>query len=617
VVANPASSPRYSDGLVERGLADEARAGISQRGDAAVLLRGGPPPRGVLVSHANTDFDAIVVGSGFGGSVMACRLAEAGFRVCVLERGKPYPPGSFPRTPRAMARNFWDPSEGLQGLFDVWSFRSLGALVSSGLGGGSLIYANVMLRKDEHWFVKQDRTGGGFEDWPVTRAELDPYYDRAEGVLGAATLPIGSAPYTDLPKMVALRDAAAKAKLDWHLAPIAVTFANKNCQAVPGELLINGENLHGVQRSTCRLCGECDIGCNFGSKNTLDLTYLSIASRQRPYPAEIRTRAEVREFFPVSGAGYKVNYVVHAPDAEGKPTNTKDLPIHSITCRHLILSAGAVGTPFLLLRNKGQFPKLTSSLGTRFGGNGDLLGFAVASKVAGRAGPGPRRIDPSVGPVITSYIRMADNADDGGGHRGFYIEDAGYPSFFDWVLQAGEELTGWRRLSHFLFGWLERWRVGLTNPDLSSEISQLFGDCGLSQGTLPLLGMGRDIPDGRMKLDKDGWLDLSWDMAASHGFFERMRGTMRQLSDQLEARFVDDPLWFLSRTLTVHPLGGCPMGKDSTTGVVDSYGEVFGYPGLHVVDGSMMPGSVGANPSLTIAALAERAAERLIHSERP
>ena len=132
-------------------------------------------------------FDLVVVGSGFGGSVAAYRLADAGRSVCLLERGKAYPPGSFPRTPREMARNFWDPSEGRHGMFNVWSFSGLEAVVSSGLGGGSLIYANVLLRKDPAWFARENVPGG--EWWPVTRDDLEPHYDRAESMLNAQRFP--------------------------------------------------------------------------------------------------------------------------------------------------------------------------------------------------------------------------------------------------------------------------------------------------------------------------------------------------------------------------------------------------------------------------------------------
>ena len=135
--------------------------------------------------------DAVVIGSGFGGSVAAYRLAEAGRTVVLLERGKPYPPGSFARTPAAMGRNFWDPSEGLQGLFDVWTFRGLEGVVSSGLGGGSLIYANVLLRKDEKWFVHESPVpGGGYESWPLNRADLDPHYDAGRADAGRDAVPL-------------------------------------------------------------------------------------------------------------------------------------------------------------------------------------------------------------------------------------------------------------------------------------------------------------------------------------------------------------------------------------------------------------------------------------------
>jgi cholesterol oxidase len=123
-------------------------------------------------------FDAVIIGSGFGGSVMAYRLAEAGFRVCLLERGKPYPPNSFPRAPYDLGKNFWDPSKGYYGMLDVWSFKGSGALVSSGLGGGSLIYANILIRKDPKWFITENRDAGVYESWPVTYKDLEPHYER-------------------------------------------------------------------------------------------------------------------------------------------------------------------------------------------------------------------------------------------------------------------------------------------------------------------------------------------------------------------------------------------------------------------------------------------------------
>src|SRR3954453_3333874 len=142
----------------------------------------------------DSHYDAIVVGSGFGGSVTAYRLAEAGKRVLVLERGKAYPPGSFARSPYQMRHNFWDPTQGLFGLFDFWSFVGLDVLVSSGLGGGSLIYANVLLRKDEKWFA-EEASDGRQQPWPVTRAELEPHYDRAEAMLAPQTYPFEYPPY--------------------------------------------------------------------------------------------------------------------------------------------------------------------------------------------------------------------------------------------------------------------------------------------------------------------------------------------------------------------------------------------------------------------------------------
>ena len=165
-------------------------------------------------------FDAVVVGSGFGGSVMAYRLAQGGLRVCLLERGKAYPPGSFSRTPFEMRNNFWDPSERRYGLFDIWSFRGMSAIVSAGLGGGSLIYANVLLRKDPAWFV-DDTPGGPPRPWPVSYEDLEPHYEAAEAMLGAQRYPFDVAPYSETAKTHATRYAASALGLDWQLPPLA------------------------------------------------------------------------------------------------------------------------------------------------------------------------------------------------------------------------------------------------------------------------------------------------------------------------------------------------------------------------------------------------------------
>jgi cholesterol oxidase len=143
----------------------------------------------------------------------------------------------------------------------------------------------------------------------------------------------------------------------------------------------------------------------------------------------------------------------------------------------------------------------------------------------------------------------------------------------------------------------------------------LFGNTRLSAGVLPLLAMGRDVPDGRMRLYR-GRLHVDWTKRRSGPYFDRAREMSRRFAHELGAHFVDDPIKYIGRLITVHPLGGCPMGRNEKEGVVDRYGEVFGYPGLYIADGSVMPGPVGANPSLTIAAVADCFAERLLETKR-
>ncbi len=548
-------------------------------------------------STDNEHVDIVIVGSGFGGSVAAYRLASAGLSVVVLERGRAYPPGTFPRDPADMRTAFWDPKERLYGMYDVWSFSGCDSVVASGLGGGSLIYANVLLRKDERWFVHEEPiVTGGYESWPVTRAELDPHYDAVEEMLGATPYPHGHPAYADTPKTNAMRDAARELGLDWRLPPLAISFA-PSPGAEPGLGLPIAVpaygNLHGLPRRTCLLCGECDMGCNDGSKNTLDHTYLSAACH---HGADLRTLHEVRAIRPRAGGGYTVSYIRHDGDTRRQ----------TIGCDRLLLAAGTFGTTKLLLRNRKELPRLSGTLGSRFSGNGDLLTFLLRAKDRSRKGT----IDPSRGPVITSAIRLADDLDgtpEAG--RGAYIEDGGYPAFIGWLMEGTDVRHEIGRAARFV---VDRLRALLTHDtNLSAEIAALFGDGQLSSNSLPLLGMGRDVPDGRLRL-RGGQLDVEWRPKASEEHFDRLRATMRRISDVLGAEHSGLPAWLGKRFVTVHPLGGAPMGCHPGDGVCDAFGEVFEYPGLFIADGAALPGPVGANPSLTIAALADRMSSALL-----
>jgi len=547
----------------------------------------------------NEHVDVVVVGSGFGGSVSAYRLASAGLSVAVLERGRPYPPGSFPRSPSDMGGAFWDPEKDLHGIYDVWSFSGCDSVVASGLGGGSLIYANVLLRKDEHWFVHDEPLADGeYESWPVTRADLDPHYDAVEEMLRPTPYPFERSAYAHTPKTIAMRDAATELGLDWQLPPLAINFASTP-GGEPGLNLpiVDPEygNVHGVPRQTCRLCGECDMGCNDGAKNSLDHTYLSAAQH---HGADLRTLHEVWNVRQRAGGGYAVDYVRHDGPAG----------VRTIECDRLVLAAGTFGTTYLLLRSRGGLPGLSSALGTRFSGNGDVLAFLLRARDRSRT----RELDASLGPVITSAIRLPDDLDgEAETGRGAYIQDGGHPAFVDWLVESADLRNNVSRLSRFVINRV--WATVTGDRNMSAELADLFADADLSANSLPLLGMGRDVPNGRLRL-RGGKLDVDWDKEASTEYFDRLETTMRRIADVLGGEYSGLPSWLGKRFITVHPLGGAAMGRHPGEGVCDSYGEVFGHPGLYVADGAVMPGPVGPNPSLTIAALADRMSTRMLET---
>jgi cholesterol oxidase len=532
---------------------------------------------------AHERFDAIVVGTGFGGSVTAAKLVENGWDVLVLERGRPHPPGSFPRSPAEMAQALWDPGAGRFGMFDVWFFQDLDALVASGLGGGSLIYANVLQRTPPESFAADER-------WPLAPEALDEHYAAVEDVLDPVAYPYAAS----TPKTAAFTAAATGGDGTLVPTPLAISFGADPDNPVPGEPL-DAPNLHGVPRSTCRLCGACDVGCDYGAKNTLDLTYLSAIAGA----ADIRTLCEVRTIARRAGGGYEVGWV-RRDGAGGESAHRAGAP-------HVVLCAGTLGTTRLLLRNRASLPGLSTRLGDRFSTNGDLLTFARAT-----AAP----VDMSHGPVITTTVRWQD----GEGLR--QMQDGGVPSLGPWLVHLlgapGTLRANWRFLAGGLLGHrsflLRRvWHAlrGDRDTNVSAELARLFE--GASPRVLPMLGMGRDRPVARLRLDGDD-LELAGFDEDRSPVFRELVDDARAIAARLGGRFYDPPL---SHLITVHPLGGCAMAASPTDGVVDTWGRVFGEPGLHVADGSVLPGPTGPNPSLTIAALADRFATALAANGPP
>jgi cholesterol oxidase len=515
-------------------------------------------------------YDAIVVGSGFGGGVSACRLAEAGWSVCVLERGRRFAGEDFISEPLQAPRLLWHPTLNPGGIFDLRLFKDLSVLTAAGVGGGSLVYANVQLRAHPQVFEA---------GWPagIDRSSLDPYYERVEWVLEPRPTP----EQPPLNKMRAFRGMAAAAGQHATALPLAVHF---------GEDRVNPFGQ--TPQQGCTNLGRCNIGCPRQAKNTVDLTYLARAEREgahvRPHCEAIRLQA------PASPGGrWRVSYRGLKDTGDGQV----DAPV-------VVLSAGSLGSTRLLLRNRRRLPRLSPALGSRFSGNGDALGAAFNP-----SRPDVRDAHTELGPVMTSRIDYWEQ------HR-FMLADGGLPPGFTGLLKILRDeaaLVGWRkhlllRLEHLAV------RLGVSDRLVTPRTVKLDLDEEPIEDSLVFLMLGQDAADGRMRLTPlFRCLDIEWSQAKSKRLFAAMERTTHELGTAVDA----EPFFALGngplgKDITVHPLGGCPMADDPAGGVVDGYGRVHSYPGLHVADGSIIPTALGVNPSETIAALAERNVERLI-----
>ncbi|MBS2009015.1 MAG: GMC family oxidoreductase N-terminal domain-containing protein [Cyanobacteria bacterium SZAS TMP-1] len=523
-----------------------------------------PPTTNQVGSGDSQDlsFDAVVIGSGYGGAVSAYRLAEAGLAVAVLEAGYEHKAPNMPRGKESE----WNPSEGRFGPHTVTTLNSsVKAWHGTALGGGSIVNAAVMIRKDH------------FENWPggITRETLNPYYDRAERMLGATVYPLNfsASPYAATTKTRFMLKAADTLGVPSVMPPVAITY---RAQGEPVGTV--SRNAYGAEQQGCRQCGECSLpGCNYQAKNSLDFNYLYGAQHQ--YGARVFTGGRADKIERLPAGGYRVTTI-----------DQKDGSLKSYRAKLLVVAAGSVGSSELLLRNYGYhrtLPHLSFCIGNQYTTNGTFIGFAIRSK---------QDLDPAGGPEITAGL---DFTGPDGKNQGHLMFDGSFRGFSYETFYVTGKLIG-----------LREWAIKLVSGGFKlAEKLKLVEP----KTTLPLLVIGRDNAVGKFSLDKNGRIKTDLNPADNASFYAQANAHMRAFTRAMGTRFLPFPYWALQRKIDVpHNLGGVPMGTRPSNGVVDHLGRVFGYDNMLVLDGSIIPATMGANPALTIAALAERSMEAVI-----
>ncbi len=541
-------------------------------------------------------YDVVVIGSGYGGAITAARLSSAGLKksICILERGKEWPVGQFPDTLPAVTSATYNPLTNPLGLYDFLVYKNIAVMKGSGLGGTSLVNANVALVPDEEVFREPA--------WPrsITRELLQPYYDRARTMLAANPRPRA----LELLKVQAMQRRASEIGLQADPLNIVVNFT------------VDGPNAQGVPQKPCIDCGDCVTGCNVGAKNTLYMNYLPLAQRNG---VEIFTQVHVDWVERHTDGGWRIHgrhYSGHFPGDLFPESFTLDAGC-------VVLSAGSIGSTEILLRSELHGLSLSPRAGTGFSGNGDFFGIAFNSAYRtdvlgfGNHPDDPwRKTDPPA-PTIVSAIRY--NPELPVGQR-FTVEDLSFPSAF-----VGAFMTAFRALGG------EPTEVG----DESAEKARLARDNPFApyqpdnalNHSMFYLVMATDNAHGTIRLntsflDRHGKLEIDWDGAGREPVFTVINEELRRHARALDAHFIANPIWNLTHKgtlITAHPIGGCPMGEDYMQGATDEYGRVFRgqgdvHQGLFIADGALLPSALNVNPFLTISALTERIAERLVQN---
>ena len=561
--------------------------------------------------------EAVVIGTGFGGAINACRLARKWpGKVTVLERGKRYGLGEFPRAPGDFRRNFWVLPDGtrrpghvrraagkdgeLHGMYDVRNYDHMDVLVCAGVGGGSLIYANVFLIPPNEVFAD--------ERWPSSckKPNLLPYYAIAKSVLGSRPLPPHAGdPRRRVLKTELFQEIARQGGHDSQLVDINVFFG-KDPHEPPVAIGQQERNRFGALQTSCTYCGECICGCNYRAKNTVDLNYLYVAENY--HQASVLPECLVDEIVPVDEAG------ADAADGDGSHgyrVKYRDLAQNrreTILTNRVVVSAGCLGSTELLLRCKHllrTLPRISKQLGQQFSGNGDFLSFVVE----GFAG------HPNYGPTITQatdYNLFQKFAPE----HAFIMEDASYPAFLAWFVEGARPRWMWLTpVAHLIRRLLANIISGKSPGTLGFAFADLLSQSTSSQSAVQLC-MGIDKSNGVMDLDANGRLRMQWPARSNGQLYDAIVEAGKQFKRLAGAKiFAALPTWDwpLRNSVTVHPLGGCVLADSPAAGVTSAdpanFGEVFGYKGLYVADGAILPTASGSNPVATICALSELVAE--------
>jgi len=509
-------------------------------------------------------FDAIVIGSGFGGSVAALRLTERGYRVGVMESGRRFSSGDYPRTSWNLRRFLWFPRLGMRGIQRINLLKQALVLSGAGVGGGSLVYANTLLGPTDDFFT--DRQWGHITDW---KTELAPHYDRARRMLGSTPAP------ADTPADDVMAAVAGHFGIEGGITPTEVSVYFGRPGRPDPDPFFGGS---GPDRTGCIECGGCMVGCRYDAKNTLDRNYLYLAEQGG---AEVYPGHEVVDVEPTPD-GYRVT--TRRPGAWILRRRRR------FEATHVLFAAGALGTTKLLLRlrHEGRLPGMSDRVGYLVRTNSESILGSIARDTS---------VDYSRGVAITSWIETDRNT---------RMEPVRYPSgsnlmgILASILVKGDgRMPQWMRFlgamalhpirfvrSLSVHRWAERAVILLVMQSLDNSLRLTVKERRFGSRITSVPGHGDPNPT---------WLPEAHEAA------------------RVAAKVMGgDPSASLNETLlgipiTAHILGGASLADRADRGVVDPYHRVFGHPGLHVVDGSAVGANLGANPSLTITAMAERA----------